>query len=62
VRGVTAGAITMPSAFVAVFFAASVTWTVRLEVAAVVGVPVIAPVDALRDRPAGRVPAESAQV
>jgi hypothetical protein len=34
----------------------SVTWKVRLAVPGVVGVPVIAPVDEFRLRPAGRVP------
>jgi hypothetical protein len=40
----------------------SVTFTVKVEVATVVGVPVIAPVPVLRLNPAGRVPAETLQV
>ncbi len=40
----------------------SVTLNVRFAVPAVVGVPEIAPVDALSDKPAGKVPALSAQV
>jgi hypothetical protein len=38
--------------------AESVTVTVKFEVAAAFGVPVMAPVVAFRPRPAGRVPAE----
>ena len=34
----------------------STTWAVKLNVPAVVGVPVMAPVDVLSDRPAGRAP------
>ncbi len=52
----------MPRLLVAVFFAESVTCTVKLVVEAAVGVPVIAPVEALSVNPAGRVPLESAQV
>ena len=42
--------------------ALSVTMTVKLEVPAVVGVPVMAPVLAFRLRLAGRVPEDSDQV
>jgi hypothetical protein len=40
----------------------SVTVTVKLEVPELVGVPVIAPLEALRLNPAGREPLVSAQV
>jgi hypothetical protein len=40
----------------------SVAVTVKLDVAAVVGVPVIAPVAALSERPAGKLPAETLNV
>jgi hypothetical protein len=55
----------MESAFVAVAavgVAESVTITVKFAVPAVVGFPVIAPVEVLRLRPAGRVPVEMLQV
>ena len=38
------------------------TWTVKLAVPAVVGVPVMAPVDEFSDKPAGRAPADKDQV
>ena len=41
---------------------ASAAWTVKLVVPAVVGEPVIAPVAALRDSPAGSEPIETDQV
>lgn len=47
-------------ALVAVVARLSVTWTVKLGVPAEDGVPVIAPVDELRERPAGKEPAEMA--
>ena len=49
----------MESAFVAVLegLHESVTWTVKADVPYAVGVPLTAPVDALRDRPAGQDPA-----
>ena len=40
----------------------SVAVIVKLEVAAVVGVPVIAPVAAFNDRPAGKLPADTPNV
>ena len=40
----------------------SAAWTVKLLVPAVVGEPVIAPVEALRDSPAGSEPIETVQV
>jgi hypothetical protein len=40
----------------------SVTFAVKLKVPAVVGVPVIAPVELFRVRPAGREPAEMEKV
>ena len=40
----------------------SVAVIVKLEVAAVVGVPVIAPVVAFNDRPAGKLPADTLNV
>ena len=39
-----------------------VTWAVKFEVPAVVGVPLMTPVEALRDRPAGSAPAVMDQV
>jgi hypothetical protein len=52
----------MLRAFVVVLLAESVTCTVKLEVVAgPVGVPVIAPVAALRFKPAGKVPTVIAQ-
>jgi hypothetical protein len=53
---VPAGFTTSDSAFDAVADVLSVTRTVKFAVTAVVGVPVIAPVDALRVRPAGNEP------
>ena len=50
------------SACVAVRDPLSVTRTVKFEVAAVVGVPVIAPDDASKDKPAGKVPTVTAQL
>jgi hypothetical protein len=59
---VSAPAVTaMLSDLVAVAFAASVTCAVKVAVPPALGVPVIAP-DALRAKPAGRVPLASAQV
>ena len=40
---------------------ASVTLTVKFEVPAVVGVPLITPVEALRERPAGKEPVRTLQ-
>jgi hypothetical protein len=57
VGGCAAAATAMLNAFVAVLFAASVTFTVNDTVPAVVGVPEIKPVDATRLNPAGNVPA-----
>ena len=57
----TAALITIESAFVPVALTVSVALAVKLDVPAVVGVPVIAPVDELSDRPAGRVPDEMDQ-
>jgi hypothetical protein len=60
-----AGADTViDKALVALFagFEESVTIAVKSEVPAVVGVPDMAPVDALRVRPAGSVPVEMDQV
>jgi hypothetical protein len=51
-----AGATIRLSAFVAVVLAESLTCTVKLELPAVVGVPARIPA-ALRERPAGKVPA-----
>jgi hypothetical protein len=39
-----------------------VTWTVKFDVPAAVGVPLITPVEAFRLNPAGRVPAETDQL
>jgi hypothetical protein len=52
----------MLKAFVAVLFAASVTFTVNNTVPAVVGVPEITPVEATRLNPAGNVPVLTLQV
>src|SRR5208337_718681 len=49
--------VVMLKALVCVLVAASVTFTVKLLVAAAVGVPAIAPVPAVNVRPAGNVPA-----
>ena len=46
----------------AVSFWLSTTWMVKLDVAAVVGVPEICPVAEFNERPAGKVPAVSDQV
>ena len=54
--------IVMVRAFVAVAFRLSVTWEVKLDVPAAVGVPDIVPVDELSDSPAGRVPTDIDQV
>jgi hypothetical protein len=51
----------MEYVFVVVFEPESATRTVKLEVVAVVGVPVIAPA-VLSDSPAGRLPDETVQV
>lgn len=45
-------------AWLAVALAVSLTWAVKLNEPAVVGVPVIAPVDELSESPAGRELAE----
>ena len=58
----TAALTAMLNAFVAVLFAASVTFTVNETVPAVVGVPEITPVEAARLNPAGNVPALRLQV
>ncbi len=50
--------IAIDSAFVAVAPGVSVTRAVKFDVPAAVGVPVIAPVDVLRESPAGRLPEE----
>jgi hypothetical protein len=55
-------AITMLSAAVAVCELLSVTFTVKLLVPAVVGVPEITPLDELSDRPGGRLPEAMLQV
>jgi hypothetical protein len=52
----------MESALVAVALTLSVTLAVKLEVPPVVGVPVIAPVEATRESPAGRLPEASDHV
>ena len=57
VGGCAAAATAMLNAFVAVLFAASVTFTVNDTVPAVVGVPEITPVDETKLNPAGSVPA-----
>ena len=57
VGGCGAAATAILNAFVAVLFAASVTFTVNDTVPAVVGVPEITPVEAVRLNPAGNVPA-----
>ena len=58
VTGVTAAATVMLRAFVAVCCGEeeSLTWTVKVEVPADVGVPLIWPVEAASVRPAGKVP------
>lgn len=55
---VTAALTTMDKAFVAVAPTLSVTLAVKLDVPDVVGVPVIAPVEATMESPAGRLPEE----
>jgi hypothetical protein len=55
-------ATVMPTTFVPVLFAASFTCTVNDTVPVVVGVPEIAPVDATRLNPVGRVPAITLQL
>ena len=62
VGGCGAAATAMLNAFVAVLFAASVTFTVIDTVPAVVGVPEITPVDETKVSPAGSVPALKLQV
>jgi hypothetical protein len=57
VGGWAAAATAILNVFVAVLFAASVTFTVNDTVPAVVGVPEIKPVGATRLNPAGSVPA-----
>ena len=52
----------MESACSAVRDPLSVTRSVKFEVPAVVGVPVIAPVEAFNDRPAGKLPTTVAHV
>jgi hypothetical protein len=52
----------IPRLAVAVREAESVTCAVKLEVAAVVGVPEIIPVDDANDRPAGSDPTVTAQL
>jgi hypothetical protein len=53
---VGAGAIVMLSAFEAVWPTLSVTFTVKENVPATVGVPLITPVDDAKVRPAGKLP------
>ena len=53
-----AGLIVIESAFVAVAPTLSVTVVVKLDVPEAVGVPVMAPVAATSDNPAGRLPEE----
>ena len=60
---VTVGiSVTTIPRFIVSFPATFVTLTVKLYVSADVGMPVIAPVDALKLRPAGRLPPVTAQV
>ena len=40
----------------------SFTWTVKLDVPSIVGVPEIAPVEAFNDKPEGKVPDRTDQV
>ena len=56
VGGCAAAATAILNAFVPVLFAASFTCTVNDTVPAVVGVPQICPVDAIRLNPAGKDP------
>jgi hypothetical protein len=53
---ISGSAIISVSTRLAVVLFASVTWTVKLDVPAVVGVPEITPVEAARLNPAGRLP------
>ena len=57
----TGALIVSVNAFVAVPAALSVTWIVKFDVPAVVGVPVSAPVAAFSKRLAGSVPTVNAQ-
>ena len=57
-----AALITIDNAAVAVLLALSVTLTVKLDVPVAVGVPVMAPDEAVRESPAGREPEEIAHV
>ena len=57
-----AASTTMERLAVALFFAESVTCTVKLDVPAVVGLPAIAPVLAVSERPAGSDPVAMLQV
>jgi hypothetical protein len=50
------GETTMPQLVVTVLLCESTTWAMKLYVPAVVGVPVIAPVEALSVRPGGSEP------
>jgi hypothetical protein len=59
---VTPPLIAIDSACVALAPTPSVTFTVKLDVPEAVGVPVTAPVEAVRERPAGSAPAEIDQV
>jgi hypothetical protein len=56
------GIIVIESVCCAVRDPLSVTRTVKFDVPAVVGVPVIAPDDGFKDKPAGNVPTVTAQV
>ena len=51
------GLMVTAKALVAVAVALSFTWTVKLEVAAAVGVPLMVPLEEFRDKPAGNEPA-----
>ena len=59
---VSAAEIVIDRACVAVTFRLSATCIVKLDVPAVVGVPVIAPVDELSDSPSGKNPTDIVQV
>ena len=52
----SSGLIVMARAFAAVAVAMSFIWTVKLEVAAAPGVPVMEPAGEFRDKPAGSAP------
>jgi hypothetical protein len=56
------GLMVMAKALFAAAVALSFTWTVKLEVAAAVGVPVTVPVEEFRDKPAGSEPPLTDQV